>query len=156
MFAVDCPPLLDCSQDFCSWKHGGFHHRGAERRSPNQMLVPTSQGYVAASPHCTSYLARARQSVATAASCSSPCSSSNGRENLAQNRAVNLWTTPLACIVHKFGHLSIRLSWMENKFVINSGYGSGTLRLRRIIPLLLEEKNLKTVCSDSGIKKIRS
>jgi hypothetical protein len=27
--------------------------------------------------------------------------------------------------------------------VINSGYGSGTLRLRRIIPLLLEEKNLK-------------
>src|ERR1700747_421707 len=41
----------------------------------------------------------------------------------------------LACIVHKFGHLSIRLSWMENKFVINSGYGSGTLRLRRIIPL---------------------
>jgi hypothetical protein len=42
---------------------------------------------------------------------------------------------------------------MENKFVINSGYGSGTLRLRRIIPLLLEEKNLKTVCSDSGIKK---
>jgi hypothetical protein len=45
---------------------------------------------------------------------------------------------------------------MENKFVINSGYGSGTLRLRRIIPLLLEEKNLKTVCSDSGIKKIRS
>jgi hypothetical protein len=62
-------------------------------------------------------------------------------------------SVPLACIVHKFGHLSIRLSWMENKFVINSGYGSGTLRLRRIIPLLLEEKNLKTVCSDSGIKK---
>src|ERR1700741_3591156 len=57
----------------------------------------------------------------------------------------------LACIVHKFGHLSIRLSWMENKFVINSGYGSGTLRLRRIISLLLEEKNLKTVCGLAGI-----
>jgi hypothetical protein len=40
---------------------------------------------------------------------------------------------------------------MENKFVINSGYGSGTLRLRRIIPLLFEEKNLKTVCADSVI-----
>jgi hypothetical protein len=40
---------------------------------------------------------------------------------------------------------------MGNEFVINSGYGSGTLRLRRIIPLLFEEKNLKTVCADSGI-----
>jgi hypothetical protein len=30
---------------------------------------------------------------------------------------------------------------MENKFVINSGYGGGTLRQRRIIPLLFEEKN---------------
>ena len=32
------------------------------------VVVPTSRGYVAASPQCSSHLARARQSVATAAS----------------------------------------------------------------------------------------
>jgi hypothetical protein len=37
--------------------------------------------------------------------------------------------------------------------VRNAGFGSGTLRRRRQIPLLFGEKSLKTVCSDSLILK---
>jgi hypothetical protein len=37
--------------------------------------------------------------------------------------------------------------------VSDAGCGSGTLRLRRKIPLLLGEKSLKTVCFDSFILK---
>jgi hypothetical protein len=35
----------------------------------------------------------------------------------------------------------------------DAGCGSGTLRLRRKIPLLFGEENLKTVCLDSFILK---
>jgi len=35
------------------------------------------------------------------------------------------------------------LPWIGNKFVINPGSGSGTLRLRRIIPLLLETEKFE-------------
>jgi hypothetical protein len=37
--------------------------------------------------------------------------------------------------------------------VSDAGYGSGTLRLRRKIPLHFGEKSLKTVCFDSLILK---
>jgi len=37
--------------------------------------------------------------------------------------------------------------------VSDAGYDSGTLRLRRKIPLLFEEKSLKTVWFDSFILK---
>jgi hypothetical protein len=37
--------------------------------------------------------------------------------------------------------------------VSGAGCGSGTLRLRRKIPLLFGEKSLKTVCFDSFILK---
>jgi hypothetical protein len=38
-------------------------------------------------------------------------------------------------------------------FVSDAGSGSGTLRLRRKIPLLFGEESLKTVCFDSCILK---
>jgi hypothetical protein len=40
--------------------------------------------------------------------------------------------------MYRFG-----LPWIGNKFVINPGSGSGTLRLRRIIPLLLEAEKFE-------------
>ena len=49
----------------------GFLRTGEAIKGSSRAVVDTtSQGYVAASPHCTSHLARARQSVATAASSS--------------------------------------------------------------------------------------
>jgi hypothetical protein len=38
-------------------------------------------------------------------------------------------------------------------FVSDAGSGSGILRLRRKIPLLVKEKTLKTVCFDSFISE---
>jgi hypothetical protein len=35
------------------------------------------------------------------------------------------------------------LPWIRNKFVINPGSGSGTLRLRRTVPLLFEAEKFK-------------
>jgi hypothetical protein len=59
-----------------------------------------------------------------------------------------LWTRSVC--LRAIQRASLTIPW---RFVSDAGSGSGTLRLRRKIPLLFVEGSLKTVCFDSFILK---